>query len=128
VNTPELPRPRDLAAELVDRGDGWHVSPELIGSGPVSDPQPRRYVTRPREVTAMRWEPYIPAARWALLAWLDAADVRYQVHEGGHPADARLRLAPGTALAGAWVIIDDRKVILLTAREFAANYAEATDV
>jgi hypothetical protein len=28
--TPPIPASRDLAAELVDRGDGWHVSPELL--------------------------------------------------------------------------------------------------
>jgi len=36
-NRPPIPQPRDLAAELVDRGDGWYVSPELLNAGPDDD-------------------------------------------------------------------------------------------
>ena len=31
---PPLPPPRDLAAELVDRGDGWYVSPDRAARPP----------------------------------------------------------------------------------------------
>ena len=38
IRTPiQLPEPRNLAAELVDRGDGWHVSPELCARLGLSD-------------------------------------------------------------------------------------------
>jgi hypothetical protein len=37
--TPHPPPPRDLAAELVDRGDGWHVSPEYLTGDSIGEPR-----------------------------------------------------------------------------------------
>lgn len=34
-----LPAPRNLAAELVDRGDGWHVLPEMLPTDGIESPQ-----------------------------------------------------------------------------------------
>jgi hypothetical protein len=63
AGTPPLPEPRNLAAELVDRGDGWHVSPELLTEMDVPmprDPRPptvERQCGTPTPHRGHRWIP-----------------------------------------------------------------------